>query len=149
MTDLQRAHNDWLDPDSPRVGRRVEVSDEWLEDRRMDERMESMSVDDGGPAFPGTAIANPGEWAIAPVGMSLRDYFAAKAMQALISIGANAIKERKDANGNLYDDPDQPWYFGNWEASEEKGNFFGVTALACDAYYLADAMLAERKKAKP
>ena len=40
MTDLQRAHNAWLDPDSPRVGRRVEVPDEWLEDRRLDAELE-------------------------------------------------------------------------------------------------------------
>ena len=45
MTDLQRAHNDWLDPDSPRRCRVPRVSDEWLEDRRMDERMEMMAIE--------------------------------------------------------------------------------------------------------
>ena len=38
-----------------------------------------MPHNNGGPAFPGTAVANPGEWAIAPSGMSLHDWFAGQA----------------------------------------------------------------------
>lgn len=122
MDDLQRAHNDWLDPDSPIVGRRVEVSDEWREDRRMDERMESMSVEDGGPAFPQSDqhcsdSAYPAG-GLEP-GMSLRDYFAAKAMNGFLSHDNLDIAKT------------------TWEG------------LAEDAFALADAMLAERKKANP
>jgi len=41
-----------------------------------------MSRDDGGPAFPGTAENYKYEGC---AGMSIRDYFAAKAMQALLT----------------------------------------------------------------
>lgn len=36
MDDLQLAHNDWLNPDSPRKCSVPEFPDEWLEDRRLD-----------------------------------------------------------------------------------------------------------------
>ena len=45
--------------------------------------------DDGGPAFPDPAIGSRGEWLETgghpAYGMSLRDYFAAKAMQGLLT----------------------------------------------------------------
>lgn len=65
-------------------------------------------MSNGGPAFPGTALA----------GMSLRDYFAAKAMQAAIGMLA----------GNHF-----------WN----EGGFF--SDLAKNAYEMADAMLAARE----
>lgn len=43
-----------------------------------------MSKKDGGPAFPFMPNANPGEWAVGQSGMSLRDYFAAKAMHEIL-----------------------------------------------------------------
>ena len=46
MTDLQRAHNDWLDPDSPRKCNVPEVPDEWLEDRRLDAEVEEAERED-------------------------------------------------------------------------------------------------------
>ena len=41
-------------------------------------------INDGGAAFPGSGPSYP-----QPVGMTLRDYFAAKAMSALISCAPN------------------------------------------------------------
>ena len=72
---------------------------------------------DGGPAFPlhdwDASIANYSG------GMSLRDYFAAKAMQAIISKG----------NG-----------------SDATGGEKGVPLIAKYSYEYADAMLRERDK---
>lgn len=42
-------------------------------------------INDGGPAFPITVTDNSGQIAPTFIGMSLRDYFAAKAMQSIIS----------------------------------------------------------------
>lgn len=72
-----------------------------------------MSKNTGGPALPESGarvMAAGGE------GMTLRDYFAAKAMQSFLAI--------------IETYPDQPWREG----------------LAMDAYRMADAMLKEREK---
>lgn len=85
---------------------------------------------DGGPAFPrrGTARANftgHPDWAIEFAGgMSLRDYFAAKAMAALL-VGHGGVC-RNDAEEKLAD------------------RFY--EAVSTSAYELADAMLKERAK---
>jgi len=53
-------------------------------------------INDGGPAFP---VQDAASWQAH--GMSLRDYFAAKALAALISIGGNGTSfgpESKDNN---------------------------------------------------
>jgi len=53
-----------------------------------------MTTNTGGPAFPQTYIDkeyNP--YMIDTTGMTLRDYFAAKAMQGLISNGGSSHKE--------------------------------------------------------
>jgi hypothetical protein len=44
-----------------------------------------------------------------------------------------------------YAHPKQPYYFGNWNPSEDLDVFKGVDALASDAYEVADAMLRIRK----
>lgn len=67
---------------------------------------------DGGPAFPG---------------MSLRDYFAAKAMQAICSDFKISDKVRED---------------GDFDDEEEYFEFI----IANSAYRIADAMLKERSK---
>lgn len=73
--------------------------------------------DDGGPAFP--VNYETSEQLIECEGMSLRDYFAAKAMQAMItkSHGQDAIAGKK-----------------------------GVPLIATYAYEYADAMIAEKNK---
>lgn len=76
-----------------------------------------MSKDTGGPAFVVAEFAN-----IIHEGMTLRDYFAAKAMQGLISGADEEIREYLD---NL-DDP--------------------MTNLATASYLMADAMLKAREK---
>ena len=71
----------------------------------------SEKINDGGPAFPlkGPLLTSD------CLGMSLRDYFAAKAMQSLISLGSNGYKDG--------------------------GGFFHPENVADDAYNFADAML--------
>jgi len=65
------------------------------------------------PAFPNSHFSDIS-------GMSLRDYLAAKAMQAILTHGKT-----------LY---------------QEQDAFFHIENVAADAYNIADAMLAERDK---
>lgn len=73
-----------------------------------------MTKQDGGLAFP--AVDN---WRL-DSGMTLRDYFAAKAMQAIIRV-TNSSEVCRD-----------------WDES--------IKTMASNAYGFADAMLAEREK---
>lgn len=79
-----------------------------------------MSKDKGGPAFPATEAhgLNSGL-----PGMTLRDYFAAKAFPAVYSV---AMKEAGEGSG-LFQHDDWP------------------VGLALDAYRMADAMLQARE----
>lgn len=85
----------------------------------------------GWPAFPSTQYAN----GVSPTGhspgMTLRDYFAAKAMQALISAQRN-----EDHTLNM-----------EFRLSEGL-SYSGATRgrIAVSAYAMADAMLKEREK---
>lgn len=45
----------------------------------------SQTTNDGGPAFPDLPIEHAGYWYNGTTGMSLRDYFAAKAMTAILT----------------------------------------------------------------
>lgn len=94
----------------------------------------------GGPAFPGlnaefTGISSEGQerFEIQPSGgMSLRDYFAAKAMQAeIITSTSDATPESADAV---------------IEAAERAGRT-PIQQIAFNAYEWADAMLAAREAA--
>ncbi len=84
-----------------------------------------MAKPDGGPAFPASVAeiqgiaTHSGEFALA--GMSLRDYFAAKAMTALIDVESTAD-------------------LGQGRCT------FDHSVVAREAYQIADAMLAEREK---
>lgn len=77
-----------------------------------------MSNDNSNPAFP----SDTNEFG-SVLGMSLRDYFAAKAMQSIIPEGCYDYDE------------------GNTETANARIRF-----AARDAYRFADAMLAERNK---
>lgn len=82
-------------------------------------------TDTGGPAFPALGRWGNGpapESALQQDGMTLRDYFAAKAMQAYITIGHTAL-------GKQY--------------SHNTGAVNPIIAMA--SYETADAMLAARK----
>jgi hypothetical protein len=81
--------------------------------------MNDLRKDDGGPAFP-RATGQDGGWESAPLGMSLRDYFAAKAMAALLPSFSSGILTLKSG-----------------EPVREKD-------VAEQAYAFADAMLKER-----
>lgn len=81
--------------------------------------MTNESKETGGPAFPRPGDFNP------QTGMTLRDYFAAKAMQSILR-GYDAVSSFEDEEVN---DPE------------------GMPKLiAKDAYIMADAMLKARKK---
>jgi hypothetical protein len=73
----------------------------------------------GGPAFPGVEYKQPGGVGVSVMtivgGMTLRDYFAAKAMQSM-----NSREDYRDAS---------------------------ASAIALDAYALADAMIYAREAA--
>lgn len=71
-------------------------------------------INDGGPAFPNVPEGAGSRWADWDMGMTLRDFFAAKAMQATLS--------------SITEFPDETWRIG----------------VALDAYLMADAMLAAR-----
>lgn len=91
-------------------------------------------INDGGPAFPITEAngANNGM-----PGMSLRDFFAAKAMTSLIEgyefeAREKSVKktERTGFDDNPHDDSDSTY----------------ASQMAEEAYIIADAMLAQRTK---
>ena len=74
------------------------------------------TIEDGGPAFAAGAFEHNSSGSLAwQDGMSLRDFFAAKAMQSLLT--------------TIDEFPDEHWR----------------TGVATDAYSMADAMLAARK----
>lgn len=79
---------------------------------------------DGGPAFPVPLQPGQGWQGMAPCdGMTLRDYFAAKALPAVY---ATAMEEAKEGSGLFQHDD---WRVG----------------LALDAYMMADAMIKARE----
>jgi len=83
----------------------------------------------GGPAFPGLHPSK--ECQYNDPGMTLRDYFAAKAMIGLMSM---------ERAGEYVDDEGLPNY-------DEEGTLFAHTDfLAEEAYMIADMMLKARKK---
>lgn len=71
-------------------------------------------INDGGPAFPNVPEGAGSRWADWDMGMTLRDFFAAKAMQTTLS--------------SITEFPDETWRIG----------------VALDAYLMADAMLIAR-----
>ena len=79
----------------------------------------SDAINNGGPAFPQENDAT------GSMGMTLRDYFAAKAMQA--NYAAYMDEMRQDAESEMFR--------GDWEGD-----------IACFAYRMADAMLCAREE---
>lgn len=77
-----------------------------------------MSKDNGGPAFPNVPDGAGEKWHDWDQGMTLRDYFAAKAMQELLHVA-----------------------YANGAASEPSA----ADGLSKAAYVMADAMLEARK----
>lgn len=91
-------------------------------------------MNDGGSAFPNTATSD-GHATNTYQGMSLRDYFAAKAMQAIVSnpecqrLTAKQYGERADGSREYF----------------EETNADGI---AENAYFMADAMLKASEKGR-
>jgi hypothetical protein len=79
------------------------------------------NIDNGGPAFPGQ-VDHGAAGIESFVGMTLRDYFAAKAMSAVIT---NRLEEAR-TSGNTYKNPTLSEIFAE------------------DCYIVADAMLKAR-----
>ncbi len=90
---------------------------------RVEEQQEMIGLKNGGPAFPisGIGIDQAGNNIVLYDGMTLRDYFAAKAMQAIIG-KVDAIIKSENPNRER--------------------------AIAFGAYAYADAMLAEKEKSR-
>ena len=102
---------------------------------------------DGGPAFPVHCYVNSdGETFVSePTGMSLRDYFAAKAMQAIVSTS------RHSADGTGVGDMLSSEYINsNGQPVNPKGDRtpleLSLRWVPPTAYAFADAMLAARGK---
>lgn len=96
------------------------------------------AVDDGGPAFPiSSSTGDPRDGVYCRGGMSLRDYFAAKAMASLmqnVEYGAT-LQRLFDPTGSIA------------QAGPDKES--PQSYLVRLAYTFADAMLAERAKKRP
>jgi hypothetical protein len=94
-----------------------------------------MSADNGGTAFPERTYEYDGQNNVLPYdtpGMTLRDYFAAKALP--IAFDYFRRIDSTDAGGSLNDTYDFEWENGD------------INTVAEYAYALADAMLAKRAK---
>lgn len=89
-----------------------------------------MTTNDGGPAFP----IEPNS-----PGMSLRDYFAAKAMQAMLSTCYETMRGKEDAKSSA--EADRTTFARDFMITEEDG----PPEVASDAYTIADAMIAARQ----
>ena len=81
----------------------------------------------GGPAFPAWELNGQGEPEMTCFGMTLRDYFAAKALQAILR-GYDVVTSFEDE-----------------EVNEPEGM---PNLIAKDAYIMADAMLKQRGESK-
>lgn len=82
-------------------------------------------INDGGPAFPNVPEGAGSRWADWDMGMTLRDYFAAKAMQGMLAV------------------PDDQRYGDRADKtlSIEEWQQWCVTGVVEHAYRVADAMI--------
>ncbi len=87
---------------------------------------------DGGPAFPVWELNGQGKPEMTGFGMTLRDFFAAKAMQGLMAM--EMASEFVDDDGNPM----------SYEPGSSGTLFIHTKHLAIDAYNIADRMLAAR-----
>lgn len=90
--------------------------------------------EDGGPAFPPNAGWRDDD--AAARGMSMRDYFAAKAMQGFLANGSQRLIAHEIENSHE----------GQQVADIEAMRAIVNAQLALGSYRIADAMLAERDK---
>jgi hypothetical protein len=96
------------------------------------------NIDDGGPAFPsGTVIKG---------GMSLRDYFAAKAMQAMVNSYRQIMRGQDNAEWPSDADMMTPDRDLLLDMNKQTGIYEGAEEVGSDAYAIADAMLKARNQ---
>jgi hypothetical protein len=91
------------------------------------------SIEHGGPAFP--PAHDP---ATHPSGMTLRDYFAAQAMQALIHTRATLPEDSADGFQTIN--------FVGWGEQIDACDYTHAESLVHDAYFIAGQMLKERER---
>jgi hypothetical protein len=91
------------------------------------------SIEHGGPAFP--PAHDP---ATHPSGMTLRDYFAAQAMQALIHMRATLPEDSADGFRAIN--------CVGWGCEVEYSTYTHAESLVHDAFFIAGEMLKERER---
>ena len=78
--------------------------------------------------------------------LSLRDYFAAKAMQAMVGSYRKTLRGLEDAQHDSDADLTAPDRLMMLDCNTMTGECEGAAEIAGDAYAIADAMLRERTK---
>lgn len=102
------------------------------------------NTDDGGPAFP---VADMGKTQCP--GLSLRDYFAAKAMQAMVGSYRMTMRGKDESYDDQESDHTYPHRDMMVDKNQHTGEYEGANEIADDAYIIADAMLAARATPTP
>jgi len=100
-------------------------------------------IDDGGTAFPLVVRHERDEYS---AGMSLRDYFAAKAMQAMVGNFRVVNHRNPRIDGDVT--TTEPHREMMLDHNLKTGEHEGAAEIAADAYAIADAMLKARKEGK-
>jgi|694.fasta_scaffold03120_17 hypothetical protein len=98
-------------------------------------------TDDGGTAFPLVVRHERDEYS---AGMSLRDYFAAKAMQAMV--GNYRVVNHRNPLIEGDTTTTEPHRSMMLDTDQKTGEHHGAVEIAGDAYAVADAMLRQRAK---
>ncbi len=101
-------------------------------------------INDGGPAFPlPKELYEHSE--ISPYGMSLRDYFAAQAMQAIVGSFRQTMRGKEDARYTSEADLTTFDRDMALDINNKTGDCDGASEIAFDAYAIADSMLQARE----
>ncbi len=98
-------------------------------------------INDGGSAFPQRAYGQPDQ----SPGMSLRDWFAGMAMQAIVGSFRQTMRGKENAR---YDSDADLTTFDRSMAldlNHKTGDCDGASEIAFDAYAIADSMLQARE----
>ena len=102
-------------------------------------------INDGGPAYPTVVVHWNGTMIDRGPGMTLRDYFAAKAMQAMVSTYITCARGDKDGSDlDLYT-PGRDLLI---DENSQNGECEGANEVSVDAYKIADAMIKARESDK-
>lgn len=97
-------------------------------------------MDDGGPAFPVSDLSKT-----QCVGLSIRDWFAAKAMQAMVGSYRMTMRGKDESDDEREADHTYPHRDMMVDMNIHTGECEGANEIASDAYIIADAMLQARE----